>query len=69
MKVHNLTTAQLQKLTDAISDGKDWPKFTDDPKVNYAIDCMTCLMVNDLEPDYHELIYAREIAAAKEQGL
>ena len=64
MATHTLTTEQLRKLVDAIGDGSDWPKATDDPKVNYAVDC---IVVEDdhEEPTYDEQLYAAQIEAFK----
>ena len=66
--IHNLSTVQLKKLTDAIGDGKNWPKFTDDPKVNHAVDCLTSLMINEEEeePEWNEQEYLAEIQASQE---
>lgn len=33
-----MTPEQQQKFKDAIGDGSDWPKFTDDAEVNYEVD-------------------------------
>lgn len=60
---HNLTTEQLRMVVDAIGNGRNFPKFTYDPKVNYAVDCI----VND-DADhspYNEQLYADEIEAWK----
>lgn len=62
MATHTLTTEQLQKLVEAFGDGKDWPKLTDDPKVNYAVDCIT-QGVGDWP--YDEQLYIKEIEAFK----
>lgn len=66
MAVHTFTTEQLKKLVDAIGDGKDWPKITDDPKVNYAVDCI----VEDggEESVYDEQLYVAEIEAFRASG-
>ena len=47
--VHVLTTEQLRKVTDAIGDGEDFPKMTDDPLINFAVDCV---VMDDEEPEY-----------------
>lgn len=57
MALHMLTTEQLRKLVDAMGGGSDWPKLTDDPRVNYAVDCV----VSGGELPYDEDIYANEI--------
>lgn len=67
MKTHNLTTDQLRKLVDAVGDGKDFPKLTDDSVVNFAIDC---LVVGDEETgDFDASIYVAEIVVAKSRGV
>lgn len=58
------TTEQLRKLTESIGGLHDWPKITDDPKVNYAIDCIV-EDDGDEEPAYDEQLYATEIEAFK----
>lgn len=65
--LHNLTTEQLRKVVDAMGDGKDWPKATDDPKVNHAVDCIVADEGD--EPEYEEKLYTAEIKAAKKAGL
>ena len=63
MATHILTTEQLKKLVDAVGDGGDWPKLTDDPKVNYAVDCV--VEDDGEEPTYDEQLYAGEAEAFK----
>ena len=65
MQNHTLTTGQLRKLTQAIGSGEDFPKLTDDPTVNHAIDCM---MLGE-ESLYDEKIYAAEINLARVRGV
>lgn len=65
--LHNLTTEQLRKVVDAMGDGKDWPKATNDPKVNHAVDCIVADEGD--EPEYDEKLYTAEIKAAKKAGL
>lgn len=72
MTTHALTTKQLDKLTDAIGDGNDFPKHTNDPQVNYAVDCVVQLRMGFEPPSpYNELahLYGEEIEATKEAGL
>ena len=72
MTTHILTTEQLHKLVDAIGDGNDFPKHTDDPQVNYAVDCVVQLrMEEDQPPPYSELAhtYVEEIKLSKKLGL
>lgn len=65
MTTHTLTTEQLRKLTNAIGDDKEWPKITDDPRVNYAVDCLT---TDDDEPEYDKQLYLDEAEAFKALG-
>ncbi len=37
-----LTKDQKKMVTEAIGDGSDWPKMTDDPQVNCAVDVVVC---------------------------
>ena len=63
--MHNLTTEQLRKVVDAIGDGSNWPRATDDPKVNHAVDCIVADEIHDEQPPYDEPLYLAEIRAAK----
>ena len=63
MKTHTLTTEQLRTLVDAIGAGNDFPKNTDDPKVNFAVDCI--VEDDGEEPIYDEQLYLEEIKAFK----
>ena len=67
--IHTLTTKQLRKLIEALGDGSNWPKMTDDPQINYAVDCILhtdgqCPPLNDNDYDgiplYDEQIYINE---------
>lgn len=54
----SFTTEQLKKLIESIDCLHDWPQMTDDPMVNFAIDCV---VENDgEEPIYSERLYADE---------
>ncbi|MEK7198159.1 MAG: hypothetical protein AAB648_01705 [Patescibacteria group bacterium] len=55
------TTQQLKTLAESVEGLRDWPKVTDDPKVNFAVDCV----VEDEgeEPIYDEQLYAAEVEA------
>lgn len=61
MAIHTLTTEQMRKFVDAVGGLRDWPKLTDDPKVNFAVDCV----VQDEEHTFDERLYADEIEAFK----
>ncbi|MDP3793032.1 MAG: hypothetical protein Q8Q89_04890 [bacterium] len=68
MTTHTLTTEQLHKLVDAIGAGNDFPKHTDDPQVNYAVDCVVQLQMEENPPSpYNELahMYVEEVEAFK----
>ena len=56
---------QLKKLVDAVGDDKDWPKMTDDPQVNYVVDCLVGLKDDDEDAEYDEELYVREAEAFK----
>lgn len=61
------TTLQLKALAESISDLNDWLKITDDPQVNFAVDCI----VEDEgeEPIYDEQLYAAEVEAFRARSL
>jgi hypothetical protein len=61
MATHTLSTAQLWKLLGAMRGTQDWPRITDDPQVNYAVDCL--LAEGDEEPVYNAQLYQDEVAA------
>ena len=62
------TTQQLKTLAESVKGLQDWPKITDDPKVNFAIDCLRAMMSEDEEPEYDEKLYAEEIEAYQALG-
>ncbi len=57
-----MTPEQETKMKEALGDGSDWPKFTDDAEVNY-------------EPPWNEAglagqaLYLEEISLADEEGM
>lgn len=63
---HELNEEQLTKLKDALGDCSDWPKHTDDPRVNYAVDCLVSF--EGRPPSFDEMAstYAEEIEAFKQ---
>lgn len=63
------TTQQLKTLAESAKGLNDWPKATNDPKVNHAVDCVVCLMNNEEEPEYNEQEYLEEIEASRTTGL
>lgn len=60
-------TANLRRLTRSVGGLQDWPKITDDPRVNYAVDCVTADL-GDPEPRYNEKLYADEVEAFRTNG-
>jgi len=62
-RMHELTDEQMNKLRDALGDSSDWPKHTDDPRVNYVIDCL--VSYEDKPPQYWQVkqILVEEISA------
>ena len=60
--VHQLTTEQIRKIVDAIGDGSDFPKATDDPKVNHVIDCV---MADEGDELPYEPFYVEEVQTSK----
>ena len=67
--MHPLTTEELKILIDAWGDGKNPPKMTANPRVNFAIDCLVEETGPDDEPEYNEDEQKEEIQAAKDAGL
>ena len=61
-----ITPEQETKLKDALGDGSDWPKATDDPFVNYLVDWL----VSDHREKYEEgkALYEEEVWYFKNQG-
>lgn len=66
VKKLELTDEQAGKVVWAIGTGTDWPKATDDPKVNHAVDCIVADEGD--EPEYEEKLYAAEVEAFKDLG-
>ena len=68
--MHELSEEQVQKVKDAIGEGNYWPKHTDDPYVNFVVDCLISFEWSE-KPSFEELghLYVEEIATAKEAGL
>jgi hypothetical protein len=57
---YNCTEEQAQKAIDAIGDESYFPKFTNDPVVNWIVDCLIC----GNEP-YDPSLYEKEIELSK----
>ena len=68
--MHELSEEQVQKVRDAIGDGTDWPKHTDDPYVNFVVDCLISFEGNE-RPSFEEMksLYVEEIEASVKAGL
>lgn len=60
------TTQQLKMLAESVKGLQDWPKMTDDPMVNFAVDCVVAEEGD--EPTYDEQLYAAEVKAFKSHG-
>ena len=60
------TTQQLKTLAESVGGLQDWPKITDNPEVNFAIDCV----VEDEgeEPVYDKQLYIAEVKALQSHG-
>ena len=61
------TTQQLKTLAESVKGLQDWPNFTDDPQVNFAVDCV--VEDDGEEPSYDERLYTAEVEAYKARGL
>lgn len=59
------TTEELSKLAEQTGGLRDWPKFTGDPLVNFAVDCVVAFGMGEEEPEYDEQLYAKEILASR----
>ncbi|MEK7138704.1 MAG: hypothetical protein AAB799_00805 [Patescibacteria group bacterium] len=65
-----LSEEQVEKIRDAIGDGTNWPKHTDDPYVNFAVDCLVSVEWHE-RPSFDEIghLYVEEIEAFKAAGI
>lgn len=59
---HLLSTEQLKKLVGTMNNGDVAPDITDDPKVNFAVDC---LVSGDDEDPYDSVLYEAEVKSWK----
>jgi hypothetical protein len=59
------STREMRKLAESSGGLQYWPKATDDPRINYAVDCVTSNMCGEGDPDYDERLYVKEIEADK----
>ena len=59
-----ILTSRLRKIVESAGGLRDWPKHTDDPLVNYAVDCIVA--DRGEEPTYDEQLYVREVEAFKD---
>lgn len=63
------TTQQLITLAEQVGGFKDWPKATDDPRVNFAVDCVVQYDEEDLiDFIYDEKVYIAEADAFKKSS-
>lgn len=58
-----LNEAQRRAVKIALGDGSSWPLATDDPVVNWAVDC-----ASDPHTEYDPEIYEGEVAAYRESA-
>ena len=58
------TTQQLKALAESVDGLRDVPRITDDPQVNFAVDCVS----QDEELVYDEQLYIEEINAFRAHG-
>jgi len=64
------TTNQLRTMSALAGGLQSFPKITDDPRVNFAIDCVVALeQEDDEEPGYDERMYAAEVESFRIDGL
>ena len=59
----NYSTFRLKKLAEMAGGLQDWPKMTDDPRVNFAVDSIVADFGE--RPAYEEELYVREAEAFK----
>ena len=59
------STNELRKLAKSIGGLRNYPKITDDPRVNFAVDCV---VEEGEEPTYDEQMYEEEIREHKAIG-
>lgn len=57
MSTPNLTGDQFRDVVEAIGDGYNFPRATNDPVVNWAVDCLT----QGEMIDYDEALYESEL--------
>lgn len=58
-------TWELQRMAESTGGFKDFPKRTDDPVINWVVDCITARFCGDKDPEYDEKLYLEEIEAFK----
>ena len=63
-----LTTAQLVELNGRVGGLQDWPDITEDPKINFAVDCAVNYTTDEEEPVYDEKIYTEEVEVFRAHG-
>ncbi len=65
LELKALTPIQQAKFNKAIGDNSDWPQFTDDPYINWLVDCRAD--PDNIEP-YDPTLYEKEIERVQELG-
>ena len=67
MDTLTLTIDQLQLLSDVLGDDTDFPRRTEDPLVNYAVDRITACEGDEPLPSFEEVehLYVAENAAVE----
>lgn len=58
-----VTTEQLRKVVQAFGAAESFPEYTDDPFINYLVDCV--LQDEEEVAEYDEAFYVKEIAEVK----
>lgn len=66
IRANSFSTFILKRLVQRNNGLKSFPKLTDDPIVNHAVECVTA---EGNEPPYDEKLNLREIQSAKARGL
>lgn len=64
---NNFSTEQLRTMAEEHGGLVDLPMFTDDPQLNFVIDCV--MADDDDQPEWSEEEYEAEIKEAKRDGL
>ena len=65
------TTEQLLEMASSRGGLHDWPNHTDDPRINYVVDCVVqsesfSQDIDYKEPEWDESMYSEEVRAFKD---